>query len=151
DPTTAARLHPNDLRRIVRALEVWETTGRPISAWQQQWHAASPHGGRCLWLDRPREELYARIDTRVHAMIAQGLVDEIAALRRLPVPVSREARQAAGYREICAYLDGQTSLEEAIQAIQLRSRHLAKRQLTWFRSLPECQPVNEALTFAWGV
>lgn len=161
DPTTATRLHPNDVRRIVRALEVWETTGRPISAWQQQWHAAlasEPEGlhpplasGRCLWLDRPHEELYARIDARVHAMIAQGLVDEIAGLRRLPAPVSREARQAAGYREICAYLDGQISLEEAIQAIQLRSRQLAKRQLTWFRSLPECRPVNEALTFAWAV
>jgi tRNA dimethylallyltransferase len=84
-------------------------------------------------------------------MIAQGLVDEIAALRRLPVPISREARQAAGYREICAHLDGEISLEEAIQAIQLRSRQLAKRQLTWFRGLPECRPVNEALTFALAV
>src|SRR4051812_42958271 len=135
DSVAAARLHPNDVRRIVRALEVWETTGRPISDWQQQWHTASPNGGRCLWLDRPREELYARIDARVHAMIAQGLVDEIAALRRLPVPVGREARQAAGYLEISAHLDGAISLEEAIQAIQLRSRRLAKRQLTWFRSL----------------
>jgi tRNA dimethylallyltransferase len=171
DPTTAARLHPHDVRRIVRALEVWETTGRPISAWQQQWargeedpspptplppgargEVRSPlAGARCLWLDRPREELYARIDARVHAMITQGLVDEIATLRRLPVPVSRAAQQAAGYREICAYLDGQTSLDEAIEAIQRRSRHLAKRQLTWFRSLPECRPVNEALTFALAI
>jgi tRNA dimethylallyltransferase len=165
DPATAARLHPNDVRRVVRALEVWETTGRPISTWQQQWRLASGgckppesafSGGsrppltkrHCLWLDRPREELYARIDARVHAMIAQGLVEEIAALRRLPLPVSREAAQAAGYREICAHLDGEISLEEAVHAIQLRSRRLAKRQRTWFRSLPECHPVNEALTFA---
>ena len=151
DPTTAARLHPNDVRRVVRALEVWETTGQPISAWQQQWHAkgnANAAAPRCLWLDRPREELYARIDARVHDMIAQGLVEEIAALRRLPLPVSREAAQAAGYREICAHLDGEISLEEAVRAIQLRSRRLAKRQRTWFRSLPECRPVNEALTFA---
>jgi len=152
DPATAARLHPNDVRRVVRALEVWETTGRPISAWQQQWHAKGKANTadhpRCLWLDRPREELYARIDARVHDMIAQGLVEEIAALRRLPLPVSREAAQAAGYREICAHLDGEISLEEAVRAIQLRSRQLAKRQRTWFRSLPECRPVNEALTFA---
>src|SRR5262245_60103477 len=92
DPATATRLHPNDVRRVVRALEVWETTGRPISAFQQQWQEVrSGWEGRCLRLDRPRTELYARIDARVHDMIAEGLVDEIAALRRLPRPVSRQA------------------------------------------------------------
>jgi tRNA dimethylallyltransferase len=150
DPATAARLHPNDARRIIRALEVWQLTGRPLSYWQTQWQnpAAKAHSNwpRCIWLDRPREQLYARIDARVHAMIAQGLVEEVAALRRLPLPVSREAAQAAGFREVCLHLDGAISLEETIRLIQQRSRQLAKRQLTWFRSLPECRQADEQLT-----
>lgn len=149
DPVTAARLHPNDARRIIRALEVWQLTGRPLSAWQTQWEQparASTQQPRCIWLDRPRAELYARIDARVHDMIAHGLVEEVAALRRLPHPVSRQAAQAAGFHEVCEHLDGTIGLEEAIRRIQVRSRHLAKRQLTWFRSLTECRPANERLT-----
>src|SRR5262249_22003230 len=101
DPATAARLHPNDLRRVIRALEVWQLTGRPISAWQQEWRrggeADSASPGRVLWLDLPRPELYARIDARVDRMLAAGLVEEVRALRALPRPVSREAKQALGY------------------------------------------------------
>jgi tRNA dimethylallyltransferase len=155
DPLTAGRLHPHDLRRVVRALEVWETTGRPLSEWQQQWDRPGIRqkpDDRCLLLDRPRQELYARIDARVEAMVAEGLVEEIAALRSLPRPVSREAAQAVGYREINAYLDGEVSLDEAVCLTQTRSRRFAKRQLTWFRQLPQCRPVNEALTFdLWGL
>ena len=79
-------------------------------------------------------------------MIAQGLVEEVAALRRLPQPVSREAAQAAGFREVCEHLDGAINLDETIRRIQQRSRQLAKRQLTWFRSLPECRSADERLT-----
>jgi tRNA dimethylallyltransferase len=105
-----------------------------------------------LCLDRPRPELYARIDARVVAMVAAGLVEEIAALRRLPFPVSREAAQAVGYQEISAHLDGRLGLEEAARLIQTRSRHFARRQLTWFRRLPGCRFVGEELTFAlWGL
>src|SRR5262249_5798655 len=134
DPVTAARLHPNDARRIIRALEVWQATGRPISDWQREWETTptmtTPDGlPRCIWLDRPRPDLYGRIDARVRAMVAAGLVDEVAALRRLPRPVSREAAQAAGYREMCEHLDGRMDLETAIARIQRRSRQLAKRQL----------------------
>lgn len=163
DPPSAARLHPNDVRRIVRALEVWETTGRPISEWQQQWNPArslplSPEAEergeevpRCLCLDRPREELYARINARVEKMVAEGLVEEIAALRQLPQPVSREAAQAVGYREIGAYLDEKIDLSTAVAQIQLRSRQFAKRQLTWFRQLPELRFADEQLTRSlWG-
>ena len=88
DPTTASRLHPNDLRRIIRALEVYESTGRPISAWQSQWSAATAAeaadsvGNRCLWLTC-REELYERINQRVQDMFAAGLVEEVRALRAL--------------------------------------------------------------------
>jgi tRNA dimethylallyltransferase len=157
DPASAARLHPNDLRRVIRALEVWELTGRPLSAWQTQWTAhgariAEPGGPRCLWLDRPREELYRRIDARVEAMIAEGLVDEVRALRGLERPLSREAAQALGYKEMFDHLDGKAGLEETVRHIQTRSRNFAKRQLTWFRHLPECRPASEELTFRlWGL
>jgi tRNA dimethylallyltransferase len=142
DPAAAARLHPNDLRRVVRALEVWQLTGRPISAWQQQWSGERRRAHPVLWLDLPREELYARIDARVGRMMEAGLVDEVRALRRLPRPLSREAAQALGYKELFDHLDGRASLEEAVERIRARSRHFAKRQLTWFRHLPECVPVG---------
>src|SRR5262249_46395317 len=138
-------------RRIIRALEVWQTTGRPISDWQKEWETPrtmTTGDGlpRCIWLDRPRAELYARIDARVRAMVAAGLVDEVASLRRLPQPVSREAAQAAGYREMCEHLDGMIDLETVIARIQTRSRQLAKRQLTWLRHFPGCRPAGERLT-----
>jgi tRNA dimethylallyltransferase len=166
DPASAGRLHPNDVRRVVRALEVWELTGRPISAWQQQWERGGPGVSevvapacaprpalvRCLWLDLPRSELYARINTRVHEMFAAGLVDEVRALRGLARPVSNEAAQALGYKEVFAYLDGRATLHETIARVQTRSRNFAKRQLTWFRHLPEARPVTRELTFTtWGL
>jgi tRNA dimethylallyltransferase len=171
DPAAAARLHSNDRRRIIRALEVWELTGRPISAWQTQWGARSAERAarsgfmdgrsalsalrsapRCLWLDLPRDELYARINARVDRMLAAGLVEEVRGLRELPQPLSREATQALGYKEIFAYLDDRLSLAEAVTQIKTRSRHFAKRQCTWFRQLPECRPVTAELTFAiWGL
>jgi tRNA dimethylallyltransferase len=152
DPAAAARLHPNDVRRVVRALEVWELTGRPISAWQTQWaqqpQTTSTGLPRCLWLDLPRTVLYQRIDARVRQMIAHGLVEEVRALRQLERPLSREAAQALGYKELFAHLEGRGSLEEAIVQIQVRSRQFAKRQLTWLRNMPECRPATEELTFA---
>jgi tRNA dimethylallyltransferase len=153
DPAGAARLHPNDVRRVVRALEVWERTGRPISAWQTQW-ATAPDlpPDRCLCLDLPRPELYRRIDARVEAMIAGGWVEEARALRGLGRPLGREAAQALGYREVFDHLDGRATLEETVRLVQARSRRFAKRQLTWFRRLPGCRFVTEELTFAlWGL
>jgi tRNA dimethylallyltransferase len=157
DPTAAARLHPNDLRRVVRALEVWELTGRPISTWQTQWARESAQKGpskdrstlpRAFWLELPRTELYARIDTRVKRMFAAGLVEEAANLRRLPHPLSKEASQALGYQEVFAHLDGQATLAETVRLVQTRSRNFAKRQLTWFRHLPGCQSLSRELTDA---
>lgn len=170
DPVTAARVHPNDLRRIVRALEVLELTGRPISAWQRQWSsisekmesaghleiASSPEmrtreiqaggGARAVWLDLPRHELYERINRRVEEMFAAGLVEEVSRLRDLGRPVSREARQALGYKEVFAFLDGDAKLDETIVRVQVRSRNFAKRQISWFRHLPEVRPVSRELT-----
>ena len=161
DPAAAARVHVNDLRRTVRALEVWELTGRPISDWQQQWSAeCGVRSAECgvkndspiLYLDLPRPVLYERINARVLRMMADGLVDEVRALRQLERPPGREAAQALGYKELFAFLDGNGSLEDAVVTIQTRSRNFAKRQLTWFRNLPECRPATEELTFElWGL
>jgi tRNA dimethylallyltransferase len=151
DPISASRLHVNDARRVIRALEVWELTGRPISAWQSQWNEKAETAGsvpRALWLDLPRPELYARIDARVSLMLTAGLVEEVRELRRLPQPLSREASQALGYKELFAYLDGRGSLSAAVERIRTRSRNYAKRQVTWFRNLPECHPATRELTFA---
>ena len=149
DPVTAARLHPNDTRRVVRALEVWELTGQPISSYQSQWKEAPPPAtDRVLWLDLPRPQLYARINERVEAMIVAGLVEEVRRLRDLPLPLSREASQALGYKELLDHLDGRATLAEAVEQIQTRSRQFAKRQLTWFRQMPQCRPASEELTLA---
>jgi len=158
DPATAARLHPNDLRRVIRALEVWQLTGRPISAWQTQWRACVEPAGasvvpgssspRVLWLDLPRAELYARINDRVERMFAGGLVEEVRSLRQLPAGLSRQASLALGYKEVFAYLDGHATLAETITRVQTRSRNFAKRQITWFRHLPECQRASRELTWA---
>jgi tRNA dimethylallyltransferase len=100
----------------------------------------------CLWLDLPRAELFDRIDRRVESMFAAGLVDEVRALRALPHPLGREAAQALGYKEVLRHLAGLASLEETIALVQTRSRNFAKRQVTWFRHLPECQPTSGELT-----
>jgi tRNA dimethylallyltransferase len=150
DPATAARLHPHDVRRVIRALEVWQLTGLPISAWQTQWDtpAAADVGiPRILWLDLPRADLYARINSRVERMFAEGLVEEARRLLSHPAGVSRQAAQALGYKEVFAHLDGKATLAETIARIQTRSRNFAKRQITWFRHLPACRPASPELTW----
>ena len=149
DPVAAARLHPNDVRRLIRALEIWELTGQPISSYQSQWkEPPAATNDRVLWLDMPRPQLYARINERVRQMMATGLLDEVRRLRELPVPLSREASQALGYKELFDHLDGHATLEQSIERIQTRSRQFAKRQLTWFRQIPSCRPASEELTAA---
>jgi tRNA dimethylallyltransferase len=160
DPAAAAHLHPHDLRRIIRALEVWELTGKPISAWQTQWSNPRtqatdyglPTADQVLCLDVPRPDLYTQINARVRQMFARGLVEEVRALRALPQGISREAAQALGYKETLEYLGGRQTLVETIDRIQTRSRNFAKRQLTWFRHLPDCRMVTRELTFAaWNL
>jgi len=150
DAMAAERLQVNDVRRVIRALEVWELTGRPISGWQTQWPETAPachDKPRVLWLDLPREDLYRRIDARVDQMLAEGLVEEARALRELPRPLSREAMQALGYKELFDYFDGKLGLNAAGERIRTRSRNYAKRQITWFRHLPGCRAATPELTF----
>lgn len=162
DPVSARRLHPNDQRRIIRALEIHELTGRPASELQQQHPLPEdqrPAG--VFWLSPPRAWLYERINLRVQQMIDAGLVDEVRGLLRLPLPLSRTARQALGYREVIEYLQAERStaapqhsrdrdphrlvtrsLAETIDQIQTNTRQFAKRQHTWFRNLEECRAIE---------
>lgn len=142
DPIAADRLHPNDQRRLLRALEVFELTGRPISSWQTQFgDGANALRGRALVLEWPRDELYRRIEMRVDAMFAAGLVEETRHLLAGNMPLSRTARQAVGYREVLAHLEHGVSLDATIALVKTKSRQFAKRQLTWFRSLPQLRPL----------
>jgi tRNA dimethylallyltransferase len=152
DPPSAARIHANDVRRMVRALEVHELTGKPLSEWQTQWSQPAsfglPESMQVLWLDQPREQLYQRINTRVVEMMHGGLLDEARRLRSMSQPLSPEAGKALGYHDVFEVLDGTITREEAIVRIQTRTRSFAKRQIAWFRHLPECRPVTMELTRA---
>jgi tRNA dimethylallyltransferase len=142
DPGVAARLHPNDRRRIVRALEVIELTGRPISDLQIQHEMPAPKRVPVFALDLPRAGLHDRINRRVRNFIDAGLVDEVRRLQAGPHPLSHVAAQAIGYREVIAMLAGQSTLSQAVERIQARTRQFAKRQATWFRGLEEVRSVN---------
>ncbi len=135
DPSSAARIAPTDAARVVRAYEIYLVTGRPMSWWQRQpkdpllefrWLNLAPS-----W---SREALYHRIDRRVEEMVAGGFVEEVRSLLTR-YPRACHAFKAIGYRQIASYLDGEYSLESAIEDTQRESRRYAKRQLTWFRGL----------------
>jgi len=137
DPEAARRIHPNDLRRIVRALEVFEQTGTPISRLQTQWgRLRTDLDCRLIGLRRPREDQGRRINERVRRMIDQGLVDEVRALLAEPRPLSHTARQAVGYAEIIEHLQNGLPLEDAVEKIKINTRRLAKAQRTWFKRFP---------------
>ena len=142
DPSTARRLHPNDHRRIIRAIEVYESTGKPISFHQTQFDTpASKAEHQVFVLDWEKEELNRRIDRRVEMMFEQGFLEEARSLSKRPL--SKTASQAVGYKELFDHFAGKQSLEETVALIQLHTRQFAKRQRTWFRSLPECQFVSQ--------
>ncbi|MFA5038924.1 MAG: tRNA (adenosine(37)-N6)-dimethylallyltransferase MiaA [Candidatus Omnitrophota bacterium] len=135
DPEAAARIHPRDSRRILRALEVYETTQKPISELRKQGKGlAQGYDARVFGLRRSREDLYERIDRRVDDMMASGLLDEVR--RLLKTRLSRSASQCIGLKEIQGFFEGRYGLEEAIGLMKRNSRRLAKRQLTWFRAEP---------------
>lgn len=140
DPAYADTINPNDLRRIVRALEVYELTGRPLSELHRE-HRASERPLRAVQvgLDWPREELYARIDARVDEMLERGLVAEVERLFAEGYAEEIERLRSLGYREIAAYLRGEIPLDEAVELMKRNTRRYAKRQLTWFRADPRVQ------------
>jgi len=138
DPEAAGRIHPNDLRRIVRALEVHRITGTPISELQTQWdRQRTRHPCSLIGLRREREDQNRRTNARVKRMIERGLVEEVRSLLSLPQPLSTAARQALGYAEIIEHLSGKVSLAEAVEMIKINTRRFAKAQRTWFKRFRE--------------
>jgi tRNA dimethylallyltransferase len=137
DPAAAERLQAGDVRRLIRALEVFETTGVPISDLQKQFDRPAEPPPAVACLQRDRGELYELIHRRIDAMLQAGWIDEVRRLLAGPRPLGREASQAAGYREIMEHLAGRMQREEMLEWIQRRTRRLAKHQQTWFRGLSE--------------
>ncbi|MCX5684568.1 MAG: tRNA (adenosine(37)-N6)-dimethylallyltransferase MiaA [Planctomycetota bacterium] len=137
DPVAAGRIHPNDLRRITRALEVWVLTGTPISELQKQWGRQSPRWRPLVAaIRRDREDLTARIGRRVDRMLAAGLIDEVRRLAARPAGLARGARQALGYAEVLDFLAGRLTQEELAPAIIAHTRQFARRQMTWLTRFP---------------
>lgn len=135
DPVTAARLHPNDAIRIVRAMEVFMATGSPISQFQESDRATRrPRPAIRCGLTLPRPALNARIDARVDAMMDAGLVAEVQSLLQQGYSGELSPMKSLGYKEIVEYLHGELSLEAAVEEIKLNTRRFAKRQQTWFRA-----------------
>lgn len=142
DPVSAGRIHPNDVRRIIRALEVFSETGRALSDWQAQ--GAPLSGGletfRWVGLTCDREKLYQRIQTRIEGWLSSGWLEEAQHLHARPL--SQTAREALGYKELFDFLEGRRSWEETVQLIIRNTRRYAKRQWAWFRANPRIQWVD---------
>jgi len=135
DPIAAERINLNDSKRIIRALEVYQLTGKPISSLQKQWDSRqTKHDWTIMGLRREKNEESKRINDRVKKMIAAGFVDEVKTLLAEEKPLSKQARCAIGYAEIIEYLNGHISLEEATELIKKNTRRLAKNQRTWFKT-----------------
>jgi tRNA dimethylallyltransferase len=154
DPEAAGRIHVNDVKRIIRALEVFRLTGIPISRLQTQFSADDPqHGWTIVGLRRDKAEEGRRINLRVKRMVEQGLVEEVKGLLAEAKPLGDQARAAIGYAEIISYLAGQLSLETAVEEVKKNTRRLAKGQRTWFKTfraarwldIPPEEPVGRTL------
>ena len=145
DAASAARLHPNDVRRVIRALEIVHLTGQPASELHdEQPLPADQRPQHVVWLNPDRERLHEQINCRVDQMMQQGLLAEVTALLQRPRGLGRTARQALGYKELLDHLEGREPLSAAVDAIKTRTRQFAKRQCTWFRNLEECRAVEIA-------
>ena len=139
DPETAGRLHPNDTFRVTRALEVYCQTGEPISIWHRRHKGNSGRKMLCtkIGLIRPREELYKLIDSRVHAMMDSGLLEEVKSLLNKGYSHHLKPLQSLGYRHIIRFLNGDVPFDKTVDQLRRDTRRYAKRQITWFRADPE--------------
>jgi tRNA dimethylallyltransferase len=143
DPETAKKLHPNNKRRIVRAIEMYKTSGITMSEQIEiTKKAPQKYSSKIFALTMDREKLYDRINLRVDTMIEKGLVIEVQKLLKMGIPPTNTAMQAIGYKEIVNYINHEISLDEAIEIIKQESRRYAKRQLTWFRRDGNVQWIN---------
>ena len=153
DPETAEAVHPNNIKRVVRAVEICKTTGRKKSDLDRQSREPdSPYDATVIGLHYDsRELLYERIDKRVDIMLAEGLLEETRRLREMGVfETCRTAAQAIGYKELFPYLDGEATLQSCVETLKLATRHYAKRQVTWFSAKPyvtwlDCDEVRDGV------
>ncbi len=134
DPESCESIHANNIKRVIRAIEFYEKTGKKISDHnREQRQNDSPYNVAYFVLNDDRERIYERINERVDLMMAQGLTEEVRALRESGCRKDMVSMQGLGYKELLSYLEGEMSLEEAVYLIKRDTRHFAKRQLTWFR------------------
>lgn len=136
DPKAAAEIHANNLRRVIRALEVTHFGGEQISRQKEYGEGELCYDVYVAGLNRERQQLYERINKRVELMFAAGLAEEVQSLLDSGITREMQAMQGIGYKEMAAYLAGEMGREEAVDLIQKSTRHFAKRQLTWFRKMP---------------
>jgi tRNA dimethylallyltransferase len=143
DPESAKTIHANNVKRVIRALEYYHDTGKPISKHnEEERQKESPYQFAYFVLNRERQELYRRIDYRIDKMMEQGLLDEVMNLRGMGYSKELVSMQGLGYKEMFPYLDGECSLEDAIYILKRDTRHFAKRQLTWFRREKQVQMIQ---------
>ncbi|MGI2293235.1 tRNA (adenosine(37)-N6)-dimethylallyltransferase MiaA [Paenibacillus sp. GXUN7292] len=135
DPEAAQRLHPNDVRRVIRALEVYHLTGQSFTEQQKGQIKQSPYELCLIGLTMDRAELYRRIELRIDQMLEEGLVEEVQNILERHLPPSAVPMQALGYKEIAMYLRGECSYEAAVELLKRDTRRFAKRQLSWFRHM----------------
>lgn len=143
DPVSAHKLHVNDRRRVIRALEVYKLTGKPISHWQMEFKdGRQATDCRVFSIRHPREILHQRIEDRVDKMFEQGLIEEVEKLLEQWSELGHTASQAVGYREVIEYVRGERTREETVEKVRVRTRRFARHQETWFRGLSECEMVD---------
>ncbi|AGB40928.1 tRNA isopentenyltransferase MiaA [Halobacteroides halobius DSM 5150] len=134
DPTLADKLHPNDIRRVIRGIEVYQQTGKTITHFKEEAKKRPPrYQAVKIGLKRDREKLYERINKRVDLMIEEGLVKEVRELYNQGYSRDLTSMQGLGYKELIGYFEDEYDLEEAVRLIKRNTRHFAKRQLTWFK------------------
>ena len=144
DPASADAIHANNVKRVIRALEYYKQTGKPISAHnQEQREKESPYNLAYFVLNDERSKLYQRIDKRIDEMLEEGLIEEVQKLKDMGYHKGMVSMQGLGYKEILSYLDGTWSLEEAVYVLKRDTRHFAKRQITWFKRERDVTWVNK--------
>ena len=145
DPASAAIIHENNIKRVIRALEFYKLNAYPISEHNAKMkEKEAVYDADCFFLTDERALLYERIDKRVDIMMEKGLLEEVKRLKARNIPSNATSMHGIGYREILEYLDGKCTLDEAVYKIKLNSRHFAKRQMTWFRNKDEFIKVNRS-------
>lgn len=147
DPRAASRLHPNDLRRVIRALEVRLATGKSISEQNSAAKTGLVYDTAVIGLYMERDLLYQRINSRVDSMLASGLIDEVSALLASGISPNCQSMQGIGYKEVVSYLKGETDLPTTIEKIKQATRNFAKRQLTWYRKMPYIKWFDAAVPY----